>query len=100
VTEVATAEQRSDVQVIRELLSAYRDHEDLISIGAYRRGANRAVDAAIDMREAIDGFLRQDTDDRADLAETRARLKQLADQCRARLQSPQVARAQAAPAGG
>ncbi|MEX0936791.1 MAG: FliI/YscN family ATPase [Pirellulales bacterium] len=100
VTEVATTEQRSDVQVIRELLSAYRDHEDLISIGAYRRGANRAVDAAIDMREAIDGFLRQDTDDQAELANTRARLKQLADQCRARLQGPQMTKAQAAPAAG
>ena len=44
---------------VRELLAAYRDHEDLISIGAYRKGANRTVDAAIEMRDEINRFLRQ-----------------------------------------
>ena len=31
---------------VRELLAAYREHEDLISIGAYRRGSNKIVDIA------------------------------------------------------
>jgi hypothetical protein len=52
------------------------------------------------MREAIEGFLRQDIDDRAELLDTRSRLKQLADQCRVRMQHAQVARAQATPAAG
>ncbi len=47
---------------MRELLAAYRDHEDLISVGAYRRGGNRTVDAAIEMRDEINRFLRQPVD--------------------------------------
>ncbi len=38
--EVTADEHRQAAQVLRELLAAYRDHEDLISIGAYRRGSN------------------------------------------------------------
>ena len=35
-------EQRAAAQTLRELLAAYRDHEDLISIGAYRQAPNPA----------------------------------------------------------
>ena len=41
---------------VRELLAAYRDHEDLISIGAYRRGSNPTVDVAIEMQDEIQRF--------------------------------------------
>ncbi len=30
-------------------MAVYREHEDLISVGAYRRGANKVVDTAIDI---------------------------------------------------
>ena len=39
---------------------AYRDAKDLIEIGAYVAGTNPLVDRAIDLRDAMDGFLRQD----------------------------------------
>jgi flagellum-specific ATP synthase len=45
---------------MRRLLAAYRDARDLIEIGAYVAGTNPAVDRAIELREAMDGFLRQD----------------------------------------
>ena len=45
--EVADDEHLRATCAIRELLGAYRDHEDLISIGAYHQGSNRTVDAAI-----------------------------------------------------
>ncbi len=64
---------------LRELLAAYLDHEDLISIGAYRRGGNPLVDAALAMRDDIDAFLRQDMGDRAEYSQTAARLMQLAE---------------------
>ena len=38
---------------IRELLAAYAENEDLITIGAYRKGANRTLDAAVEMRDEI-----------------------------------------------
>ena len=46
------------------MMAAYRDHEDLISVGAYRRGGNRLVDAAIDMQDDINRFLRQSVEER------------------------------------
>src|SRR5947199_1142116 len=54
--EIVPPEQRAAAQTTRELLAAYRDHEDLISIGAYRPGANPTVDAAIAMRDEIHHF--------------------------------------------
>lgn len=44
---------------IRELLAIYRETEDLIKIGAYAKGANPNVDAAIEKIDAINVFLKQ-----------------------------------------
>jgi flagellum-specific ATP synthase len=63
---------------IRELLATYRDHEDLISVGAYRRGSNGRVDTAIALHDAICQFLRQRVDEPASLQDTRAALATLA----------------------
>ncbi|MHB8899073.1 MAG: FliI/YscN family ATPase [Thermoguttaceae bacterium] len=75
--EVATAEHRQAAGMIRELMAAYRDHEDLISIGAYRKGANPAVDLAVEMQHEINGFLRQKVDERSGHEQARATLLQL-----------------------
>jgi flagellum-specific ATP synthase len=69
-------------QVIREVLSAHRAHEDLISIGAYRRGSNAYVDAAMAMERELSAFLCQDVNEKADYAATRKRLDELAARCR------------------
>ena len=61
--DVTSDEHRQAAVLIRELLAAYRDHEDLISIGAYRRGSNLKVDLAIEMQEAINKYLRQPVDE-------------------------------------
>jgi len=44
---------------IRKLVSAYRDKEDLIDVGAYAKGTNPDVDEAIDKREELNSFLIQ-----------------------------------------
>jgi FliI/YscN family ATPase len=46
-------------RLLRRVLAAHRDSEDLISIGAYRSGANPWVDAALAMKNEIDAFLQQ-----------------------------------------
>jgi flagellum-specific ATP synthase len=75
--EVTTAEHRQAAQLMRELLAAYRDHEDLISIGAYRRGSNRIVDLAIDLQAEMNAFLRQRVDERSSVEQSREMLMQL-----------------------
>ncbi len=44
---------------VRELLAAWRDARDLIEIDAYVPGTNPLVDRAVELRPAIDAFLRQ-----------------------------------------
>jgi flagellum-specific ATP synthase len=81
--DITPPEQQAAAQTIRELLAAYREHEDLISIGAYRSGANPTVDAAIAMREEIHRYLRQAIEERSSVANARAELLKLAERCQA-----------------
>jgi flagellum-specific ATP synthase len=47
----------------REILSSYAESEDLISIGAYKRGSSKKVDDAIDYHPRVMEYLRQETYD-------------------------------------
>jgi flagellum-specific ATP synthase len=57
---VTTPEQRALAAELRRLLAAYRDARDLIEVGAYSKGASRVVDRAVELKDLIDAFLRQD----------------------------------------
>ncbi|MBI2767318.1 MAG: FliI/YscN family ATPase [Chloroflexi bacterium] len=59
---------------LRQLLAAYNEARDLISIGAYVRGADPVVDRASDLMPAIDAFLRQRPDEVTGFDETIAQL--------------------------
>lgn len=96
-TVVTTDEQRAASRTIRRLLAAYREHEDLISIGAYRSGANPDVDAAIAMRPALEQYLQQDVNESASFAEHSAALIQLASRCSSQLSRPSVNQTNAPP---
>jgi flagellum-specific ATP synthase len=65
-------------QTVRELMSAYREKEDLIAIGAYQRGTDPVVDRAIDMRDAIQAFLKQRSEDGTEGADADRLLRMLA----------------------
>ena len=57
---------------IKEWISTYRQAEDLINIGAYVKGNNPKVDQAVAVMDRINGFLKQEINERATLAETLA----------------------------
>jgi flagellum-specific ATP synthase len=63
VGEITEPEVRDAGTRLRSALAVYREKEDLISIGAYQPGTDPLLDAAIAMRPAMDGFLRQHIDD-------------------------------------
>lgn len=84
MTDITSRPQQDAALAIRELLAAYRDHEDLISIGAYRKGANRTVDTAIDMLDEINKFLRQRIDEKVTQQEAANALVHLHERARAR----------------
>jgi flagellum-specific ATP synthase len=87
MNDVATPEHRDAAQVIRRLLSAHAEHEDLLSIGAYRRGSNRVVDAAVDMRESIEEFFQQQVDQKLSRDEVVTQLLALGGQCHTKMKA-------------
>ncbi|HMO83720.1 MAG TPA: FliI/YscN family ATPase [Lacipirellulaceae bacterium] len=84
-SDLSSTEERQARQVVRELLAAYAENEDMITIGAYRKGSNRTVDAAIEMRDSIYALLRQQVDELATFDEVRTQLGALAASCRGKL---------------
>ncbi|MCA9240537.1 MAG: FliI/YscN family ATPase, partial [Planctomycetales bacterium] len=66
MNDLVSRDQLAAAQAVRRLLAAYRENEDLITIGAYRKGSNRTVDAAITLREEINAFLRQSSGEAGD----------------------------------
>jgi flagellum-specific ATP synthase len=61
----------------REHLALYKKNEDLISIGAYQKGASAVLDQAIALHDPLRGFLRQSVDERIGRAQTFEKLKGL-----------------------
>jgi FliI/YscN family ATPase len=57
--DVVTEDHRRNSDTLKQLLAAYQETQDLISIGAYQNGANPLVDVAIKMRDETQKFLRQ-----------------------------------------
>ncbi len=75
--EVTDQEHRRAALEFRRILAVYRDAEDLINIGAYRQGANPAIDRARTLIAPMEAFLRQDAREVCPFAETRAHLLNL-----------------------
>ena len=76
---VVPQEQVIRANRVRELIAAYRDVEDLVSIGAYQAGSNPLADEAIAKWPKINKFLRQDKYERADMRESIQALAELAN---------------------
>ena len=60
MTDVVNREHLELSYKFRRILADYTKIEDLVNLGAYERGNNRNTDYALDMIDAINGFLRQD----------------------------------------
>ncbi|OQW76410.1 MAG: flagellar protein export ATPase FliI [Proteobacteria bacterium ST_bin11] len=62
---------------LRRLYSTYQQNKDLISVGAYRAGADPRIDKAIEKNPAIMDFLQQSMDESVDLSRSLNELAQL-----------------------
>lgn len=99
IQEVTPDNQYKATMIIRELLAAYRDHEDLISIGAYRQGSNPLVDLAIAMRDDINEFLRQAVSESSTVESARDQLMRMCARCAAQREAIASGATPAAAAG-
>jgi flagellum-specific ATP synthase len=75
---VTPPDQQAASQRVRALLAALREHEDLISLGAYRAGTQPLVDAALALRPAIHNYLRQAQDESSRFEDAQTELLALA----------------------
>ena len=55
---------------VRKVMAVYEENEDMITIGAYVKGSNPAVDEAIAKREAVEEFLVQAVEEKAPIVDT------------------------------
>lgn len=58
------------VAAIRRSMAAYAQSEDMITVGAYQKGSNTEVDAAIELHPAIENFLMQEEAEKTTIEKT------------------------------
>ncbi|MDH3589763.1 MAG: flagellar protein export ATPase FliI [Gammaproteobacteria bacterium] len=80
MTEITSAEHQKLVRRFRQLYTTYRHNEDLISVGAYRKGSDPRVDDAIVYWPRIQEFLRQDLQEPVDWQDSLNDLNELVAQ--------------------
>ncbi len=78
--QIATREQLELASRFKQLYSTYQQNRDLITVGAYRRGADPRVDLAVDQWPRMLEFLRQDMYEPVPIERSYADLKQLVTQ--------------------
>ncbi|MGI5836050.1 MAG: flagellar protein export ATPase FliI [Chloroflexota bacterium] len=78
MVSVTSENHQKNASMVREALAIYQDAKDLINIGAYVRGSNPKIDAAIDVMPQIEAFLRQQSTDVLDYETTLAQLEEIA----------------------
>lgn len=75
MNNIVTKEQKDAAGALRNMMSLYRDNEDLIAIGAYKPGADPKLDNAIAHMERINTFLRQEVGESYSYGDTVALLE-------------------------
>ena len=63
MSNIITDEHKECAIKLREMLAKYIENEDLINIGAYKRGTSKEIDEAIRKYPQIISFLKQRTDE-------------------------------------
>jgi len=72
-------EQKRRREKVLEWYGRYRESEDLINIGAYKKGTNPEVDTAIEKYRVLRDFFRQDIDSSFSMGETERQLSEIVE---------------------
>lgn len=75
MSHITTPQHKNAANQLRNMLAVYRENEDLISIGAYKSGANKKLDQAIDHMDRINEFLIQEVDSPVRFSDTIVQLE-------------------------
>ena len=77
MNQIATSDHKQAALTFRSWLATYLDAEDLINIGAYKKGTNPDIDTAIDQYPILLSFLKQSIEEEASYADTLQRLSKI-----------------------
>lgn len=77
--DVTPKDYRDAAKRVLTDLAIYRENEDLINIGAYKKGTNSRIDRAIARHEEIRHFLIQDVDEAGGMEQSWATVRELAE---------------------
>jgi len=69
MSQIATKEHKQLAGKLKNVLATYNEAEDLINIGAYKKGTNKNIDFAIEKIDKVNKFLLQGVDDKYDFDE-------------------------------
>jgi flagellum-specific ATP synthase len=98
--EISSDEHLAARQDVLSLLSAYRDVEELIQIGAYTRGSSPLTDTAVDLMPRIESFLGQRSGVDSTASEAVEELKAIALSARTALAARSTGSSGAGSSGG
>ena len=64
MSQIADRDHKKAAGKLKNILATYKDAEDLINIGAYKKGSNPGIDYAIEKIDAVNEYLLQETDEK------------------------------------
>ncbi len=77
MADITSDEHQAEVRRFRQIFATYRQNQDLIAVGAYRKGSDPRIDEAVAMRPVMLDFLRQGSTQPVDLETSFAALQNL-----------------------
>ena len=77
MSSIVTKEHKAVAGKLKNVLATYTEAEDLINIGAYKKGSNPNIDYAIEKIDSVNNFLIQDVDSKYDFETSVSLMKEL-----------------------
>ncbi|MBV4438877.1 flagellar protein export ATPase FliI [Clostridium tyrobutyricum] len=77
MSEIVSKEHKEKASLARDMLSTYKNSEDLINIGAYVKGSNKKIDMAMLYYDKIISYLRQRVDESSSFDESVDKLQKI-----------------------
>jgi len=77
MSQIADRDHKRVAGKLKNVLATYNEAEDLINIGAYKKGSNPDIDYSISMIKSVNEFLMQEIEEKVDFEESVDRLKKM-----------------------
>lgn len=74
---IVNDEHKNNANEFKNIMSVYKDAEDLINIGAYVKGSSSRIDRSLEKIDAIESFLKQGVDEKVEMEEVLSELKNI-----------------------